>query len=216
MGASGFRFGSGRGSVLLGHELQVRRGTTVPPALEEKVEELRRSEAPNCAVCAVTSWASRSCPAAALPTRSSTSSTSSTRRSMTSLTTTTSTRWKPSETLVSRKHHVFLQYLNMEPPETRVCRIRTVTTFSKWPRRLSPDRLSGFVDMVVSGVPRENGILHAAEVASMALDLVGVCGSFRIPHKPNTQLQIRAGIHSGTLHPHEHVSTGTFWTGGRR
>ncbi|XP_075891647.1 atrial natriuretic peptide receptor 1 [Nelusetta ayraudi] len=53
--------------------------------------------------------------------------------------------------------------------------------------------------MVVSGVPRENGILHASEIASMALDLVGVCRTFRIPHKPNTQLQIRAGIHSGPV-----------------
>uniref|UniRef100_A0A671U4B8 Guanylate cyclase n=1 Tax=Sparus aurata TaxID=8175 RepID=A0A671U4B8_SPAAU len=53
--------------------------------------------------------------------------------------------------------------------------------------------------MVVSGVPQENGILHAAEIASMALDLVGVCRTFRIPHKPNTQLQIRAGIHSGPV-----------------
>ncbi|XP_068569232.1 atrial natriuretic peptide receptor 1-like [Cebidichthys violaceus] len=53
--------------------------------------------------------------------------------------------------------------------------------------------------MVVSGVPLENGILHASEIASMALDLVGVCRTFRIPHKPNTQLQIRAGIHSGPV-----------------
>ncbi|XP_005754328.1 atrial natriuretic peptide receptor 1 [Pundamilia nyererei] len=53
--------------------------------------------------------------------------------------------------------------------------------------------------MVVSGVPQENGILHASEIASMALDLVGVCRTFRIPHKPNTQLQIRAGIHSGPV-----------------
>uniref|UniRef100_A0A4W5K208 Guanylate cyclase domain-containing protein n=1 Tax=Hucho hucho TaxID=62062 RepID=A0A4W5K208_9TELE len=53
--------------------------------------------------------------------------------------------------------------------------------------------------MVVSGVPRENGIQHAAEISSMALDLVGVCRTFRIPHKPNTQLQIRAGIHSGPV-----------------
>lgn len=69
---------------------------------------------------------------------------------------------------------------------------------------------SGCVDMVVSGVPRENGILHASEIASMALDLVGVCRTFRIPHKPNTQLQIRAGIHSGThrhtLHHRQEVS----------
>ncbi|KAJ0032503.1 hypothetical protein NQD34_002584, partial [Periophthalmus magnuspinnatus] len=51
--------------------------------------------------------------------------------------------------------------------------------------------------MVVSGVPKENGINHAGEIASMALDLVSVCHSFKIPHKPNTQLKIRAGIHSG-------------------
>ncbi|XP_056299219.1 atrial natriuretic peptide receptor 2-like [Pseudoliparis swirei] len=53
--------------------------------------------------------------------------------------------------------------------------------------------------MVVSGVPQENGILHAAEVSSMALDLLAVCRSFRIPHQPHTLLQIRAGIHSGPV-----------------
>ncbi|CAM5115282.1 unnamed protein product [Eretmochelys imbricata] len=53
--------------------------------------------------------------------------------------------------------------------------------------------------MVVSGVPKENGIRHASEIASMALDLVAVCKTFRIPHKPNTQLKIRAGIHSGPV-----------------
>ncbi|XP_027302647.3 atrial natriuretic peptide receptor 1 isoform X3 [Anas platyrhynchos] len=53
--------------------------------------------------------------------------------------------------------------------------------------------------MVVSGVPRENGILHAGEIASMALDLVAVCKTFKIPHKPNTLLKIRAGIHSGAV-----------------
>ncbi|XP_048457521.1 atrial natriuretic peptide receptor 2-like [Rhincodon typus] len=53
--------------------------------------------------------------------------------------------------------------------------------------------------MVVSGVPKENGIKHAAEIASMALDLVAVCSSFIIPHKPDVKLKIRAGIHSGPL-----------------
>nr|XP_061791015.1 atrial natriuretic peptide receptor 2-like [Nerophis lumbriciformis] len=53
--------------------------------------------------------------------------------------------------------------------------------------------------MVVSGVPQENGINHAGEIASMALDLVNVCHTFKIPHKPNTQLKIRAGIHSGPV-----------------
>ncbi|NWU88835.1 ANPRB protein, partial [Upupa epops] len=53
--------------------------------------------------------------------------------------------------------------------------------------------------MVVSGLPKENGILHAGEIASMALDLVDVCKTFKIPHKPNTLLKVRAGIHSGTV-----------------
>uniref|UniRef100_A0A8C4ZPC0 Guanylate cyclase n=1 Tax=Gadus morhua TaxID=8049 RepID=A0A8C4ZPC0_GADMO len=53
--------------------------------------------------------------------------------------------------------------------------------------------------MVVSGVPNENGINHAGEIASMALDLVNVCHAFKIPHKPTTQLRIRAGIHSGPV-----------------
>lgn len=56
--------------------------------------------------------------------------------------------------------------------------------------------------MVVSGVPNENGINHAGEIASMALDLISVCNAFKIPHKPTTQLKIRAGIHSG-----QHVFT---------
>ncbi|XP_067838451.1 atrial natriuretic peptide receptor 1-like [Heptranchias perlo] len=53
--------------------------------------------------------------------------------------------------------------------------------------------------MVVSGVPKENGIGHANEIASMALDLVAVCNTFKIPHKPQTKLKIRAGIHSGPV-----------------
>ncbi|KAG5850059.1 atrial natriuretic peptide receptor 2-like [Anguilla rostrata] len=53
--------------------------------------------------------------------------------------------------------------------------------------------------MVVSGVPNENGINHAGEIASMALDLINVCHSFKIPHKPTTQLKIRAGIHTGPV-----------------
>ncbi|NXV35058.1 ANPRB protein, partial [Rissa tridactyla] len=53
--------------------------------------------------------------------------------------------------------------------------------------------------MVVSGVPKENGILHAGEIASMALDLLDVCKTFKIPHKPNTLLKIRAGMHSGAV-----------------
>ncbi|XP_078418016.1 atrial natriuretic peptide receptor 2-like [Cetorhinus maximus] len=53
--------------------------------------------------------------------------------------------------------------------------------------------------MVVSGVPKENGINHVGEIASMALDLVAICSSFIIPHKPDVKLKIRAGIHSGPV-----------------
>ncbi|XP_078075352.1 atrial natriuretic peptide receptor 2-like [Mustelus asterias] len=53
--------------------------------------------------------------------------------------------------------------------------------------------------MVVSGVPKENGINHVGEIASMALDLVAVCSSFIIPHKPDVKLKIRAGVHSGPV-----------------
>lgn len=51
--------------------------------------------------------------------------------------------------------------------------------------------------MVVSGVPKRNGLEHAGHIASMAVDLVKVCESFVIPHKQETKLRIRAGIHSG-------------------
>ena len=53
--------------------------------------------------------------------------------------------------------------------------------------------------MVVSGVPKENGLSHVSEIASMALDLVASCKKFKIPHRQDQTLQIRAGIHSGPV-----------------
>ena len=53
--------------------------------------------------------------------------------------------------------------------------------------------------MVVSGVPRENGTKHAGEIASMALSLLAACKKFKIPHRPDTKLEIRIGIHSGPV-----------------
>ena len=53
--------------------------------------------------------------------------------------------------------------------------------------------------MVVSGVPKENGIQHAAQIASMALELVKACEHFKIPHLPDKKLEIRAGVHSGPV-----------------
>ncbi|XP_054286538.1 uncharacterized protein LOC129002618 [Macrosteles quadrilineatus] len=51
--------------------------------------------------------------------------------------------------------------------------------------------------MVVSGLPQENGIVHAAEISTMALDLVHSLESYRIPHRPSESLQVRVGINTG-------------------
>ncbi|XP_023802680.1 atrial natriuretic peptide receptor 1-like, partial [Cyanistes caeruleus] len=51
--------------------------------------------------------------------------------------------------------------------------------------------------MVVSGLPVRNGKLHAPEVARMALALLDAVRSFRIRHRPQQQLELRIGIHTG-------------------
>jgi len=49
--------------------------------------------------------------------------------------------------------------------------------------------------MVVSGLPTRNGDRHAAEIASMALQLLEAVNHFQIRHKPNERLKLRIGIH---------------------
>lgn len=51
--------------------------------------------------------------------------------------------------------------------------------------------------MVVSGLPERNGILHAREIARTALALLHNVHKFRIRHRPNEQLKLRIGLHSG-------------------
>lgn len=53
--------------------------------------------------------------------------------------------------------------------------------------------------MVVSGVPVRNGNKHAGEIATMALELLSSVTTFKIRHRPNTQLQMRIGMHSGNV-----------------
>ncbi|KAB1260898.1 Atrial natriuretic peptide receptor 1 [Camelus dromedarius] len=53
--------------------------------------------------------------------------------------------------------------------------------------------------MVVSGLPVRNGRLHAPEVARMALALLDAVRSFRIRHRPQEQLRLRIGIHTGPV-----------------
>ncbi len=59
--------------------------------------------------------------------------------------------------------------------------------------------MNNFPDMVVSGVPNENGNRHAEEIAKMALKVLAVTEAFKIPHRPKEKLKIRVGIHSGSV-----------------
>ncbi|UYV69612.1 NPR1 [Cordylochernes scorpioides] len=51
--------------------------------------------------------------------------------------------------------------------------------------------------MVVSGLPEPNGVQHAAEIARMALGMLGAVRDFRIQHRPGHRLLLRSGVHSG-------------------
>ena len=51
--------------------------------------------------------------------------------------------------------------------------------------------------MVVSGLPVRNGKQHGREIARMSLSLLEAVKTFRIRHRPNQQLRLRIGIHSG-------------------
>ena len=53
--------------------------------------------------------------------------------------------------------------------------------------------------MVVSGLPKPNGTTHAREIARMAISLLNVVKTFKIRHRPQVQLNLRIGIHSGML-----------------
>lgn len=52
--------------------------------------------------------------------------------------------------------------------------------------------------MVVSGLPVRNGKLHGREVTRMSLALLDAVKNFKIRHRPDQQLRLRIGIHSGT------------------
>ena len=51
--------------------------------------------------------------------------------------------------------------------------------------------------MVASGLPVTNGIRHAGEIGTMALDLLSSVRTFKIRHRPDRQLQLRTGMHTG-------------------
>uniref|UniRef100_A0A8C2FNT4 Guanylate cyclase n=1 Tax=Cyprinus carpio TaxID=7962 RepID=A0A8C2FNT4_CYPCA len=53
--------------------------------------------------------------------------------------------------------------------------------------------------MVVSGLPVRNGKLHGREIARMSLALLEAVKTFKIRHRPDEQLKLRIGIHSGPV-----------------
>lgn len=53
--------------------------------------------------------------------------------------------------------------------------------------------------MVVSGLPVRNGKLHVREIARMSLALLDAVRTFKIRHRPDQQLKLRIGIHSGPV-----------------
>ncbi|VDN36250.1 unnamed protein product [Dibothriocephalus latus] len=53
--------------------------------------------------------------------------------------------------------------------------------------------------MVASGLPKRNGRRHAGEIASMALELLSISGTFVIRHMSTVPLLLRIGIHTGEL-----------------
>uniref|UniRef100_A0A674D752 Guanylate cyclase n=1 Tax=Salmo trutta TaxID=8032 RepID=A0A674D752_SALTR len=53
--------------------------------------------------------------------------------------------------------------------------------------------------MVVSGLPVRNGKLHAREIAGMSLALLEQVKTFKIRHRPQDQLRLRIGIHTGPV-----------------
>ena len=53
--------------------------------------------------------------------------------------------------------------------------------------------------MVVSGVPVRNGTRHSQEIANVSLDLLSAVTSFKIRHRPQEQLRLRIGLHTGSV-----------------
>ena len=53
--------------------------------------------------------------------------------------------------------------------------------------------------MCISGLPNRNGLTHAAEIGSMALDILNVVTTIPIRHMPDQILRVRAGVHSGSV-----------------
>ena len=60
--------------------------------------------------------------------------------------------------------------------------------------------------MVVSGLPERNGDVHAAQIATMSLELLSkVHTTYKIPHLADRPLLLRIGLHSGPCVAGKHL-----------
>ncbi|KAK0415356.1 hypothetical protein QR680_011905 [Steinernema hermaphroditum] len=53
--------------------------------------------------------------------------------------------------------------------------------------------------LCVSGLPHRNGDRHVIEIADMSLEFIASLQGFRIPHIPSETVQIRVGMHTGSV-----------------
>ncbi|CRK95793.1 CLUMA_CG009250, isoform A [Clunio marinus] len=54
--------------------------------------------------------------------------------------------------------------------------------------------------MVASGIPERSDVKkHVSEISTMALDLLHASSYFKVPHSKNEKIQIRSGIHTGSV-----------------
>uniref|UniRef100_A0A0K0CZ00 guanylate cyclase n=1 Tax=Angiostrongylus cantonensis TaxID=6313 RepID=A0A0K0CZ00_ANGCA len=53
--------------------------------------------------------------------------------------------------------------------------------------------------LCASGLPQRNGNEHGKEIAQMSFELLRAIKNFRIPHLPNERVNVRIGIHTGSV-----------------
>ncbi|CAD5223083.1 unnamed protein product [Bursaphelenchus okinawaensis] len=51
--------------------------------------------------------------------------------------------------------------------------------------------------MIVSGIPQENGSRHLMNISDVALGFMAYLKDFPVPHRPESRIRIRAGLHTG-------------------
>ena len=113
-----------------------------------------------------------------------------------------------------RRFYYILWHEEQTVPEL-LCQIKVISNFLIICRTPIVEQVETIGDayMVASGLPVTNGIRHAGQVGTMALDLLSAVRAFKIRHKPEKQLQLRIGMHSGMYqlillnHPAERALT---------